>query len=279
MPAPSIEQANVVETRLNPTPDTTAPSTVTSPNLYLGDVGSAAGTSAAAQQQPTDADKKKPEDKSFWEKLGTKTEDMLTNPMTLLAGGALLANASGAFGTKDALAGGSTANADKLAQNAAADAAGAKTLTDLANTNVQQGNQLQSYLTSGTLPPGMAAQVEAARQSAIAGATQMYANLGMGAGSTSFMQDMGAINQQAVATTAQIAESLYNSGIQQATLASNLYSEALAYSNADTSIYQNLLTHNLQADQNLSQSVNGFVTALANMGRPQNIIQTTGTTQ
>jgi hypothetical protein len=228
--------------------------------------GAVAGQSAASTDDPNK------KDQSYWDKLTGKTEDFLSNPAVLLGGGLLLAEQSGLIGGGAGagagnIAGGTAANANQLEKAAQGNVAQSDKLTGLGDTNTKQAQQLESYLTNGGLPPGMQAQIDAAREAAKAGTKQMYANLGMGQGNTSLYADLANIEMQAAATAGTMQENLYNTGLTQQGVANNLYQQALANTNAGSAIYQGLLQTNMAQDENLSKGVNNFVTALANMSK------------
>ena len=93
--------------------------------------------------------------------------------------------------------------------------------TNLAN----QGNQLESYLQTGTLPPGVQASINQATQAAIASVKSRYAQTG---GDTSAeAQDIASIQQQAAAQGATIATQLLQQGVSETQLSSELYGQLL----------------------------------------------------
>ena len=93
--------------------------------------------------------------------------------------------------------------------------------TNLAN----QGNQLESYLQTGTLPPGVQASINQATQAAIASVKSRYAQTG---GDTSAeAQDIASIQQQAAGQGATIATQLLQQGVSETQLSSELYGQLL----------------------------------------------------
>jgi hypothetical protein len=258
------ESVNVTGLKTSTTPSTAAPLTLAG----LGGVGAISGTGGTAQSQDDPNQKK---DQSYLDKLGTKTEDLLSNPAVLLGGGLLAANEFGLFGQgggSGALAGGTQQQAAAISNVAQGDIQTGQQIGNLANNAITQGNQLESYLTSGGMPPGIQAQLDAARAAQEASTRQMYGNLGMGQGNTSLGQDLGNIQQQYSAATAQVAESLYGLGQQQQTYALNLFQQAMNQTNSGADLYGGLLSANLSQDKALSDGVTNFVTSLANMSRP-----------
>jgi hypothetical protein len=124
-------------------------------------------------------------------------------------------------------------------------------LSALAATDQTQGNQLQSYLSSGTLPPGVQAGLNSAAQSAEATIRSQYASRGQ-SGSSAEAQAISSMNQQVVTNGASIATGLLQQGISE--------------SNMSTQIYQSLMNAQIQKDATLSSSISGFAGALAGQG-------------
>jgi len=112
-----------------------------------------------------------------------------------------------------------------------------------------QGAQLQGYLTSGTLPPGVGASLSAAHDSAAATIRSQYAARGM-SGSSAEMQDLNNLAQTTVTQGAQIASNLLATGVSEQQFASGLY--------------QNLMATSMQQDTNMSKAIAGFTNAMAN---------------
>lgn len=102
---------------------------------------------------------------------------------------------------------------------------------EAANANAQ-GQQLESYLANGTLPPGAQQYVNqqvAAQQASI---KSKYAQLGM-TGSTAEAQELSNVNTQAQAQMFQIANDLYQTGVSQTGASATLYNTLLNAQNAD----------------------------------------------
>jgi hypothetical protein len=120
-----------------------------------------------------------------------------------------------------------TKNVQNLENQAATEAANANQLT-------QQGNQLTSYLTSGTLPPGYQVQVTQAINSAIANAKSNAAQQGLStdptqntalAATIAQIQDQQPILQeQLAAQLASTGGNLLSTGASVAGISGNLYS-------------------------------------------------------
>jgi hypothetical protein len=111
-----------------------------------------------------------------------------------------------------------------------------------------QGAQLQGYLTSGTLPPGIAASLSAAHDSAAATIRSQYAARGQ-SGSSAEMQDLANLAQTTVSQGASIANQLLTTGVNEQEFASGLY--------------QNLMQTSMQQDIAMSNAIAGFTNAMA----------------
>ena len=111
-----------------------------------------------------------------------------------------------------------------------------------------QGAQLQGYLTSGTLPPGIGSALQGAHDSAAAAIRSRYANTGM-SGSSAEMQDLNNLAQTTVSQGADIANKLLATGVSEQQFASGLY--------------QNLMATAMQQDTNMSNAIAGFTNAMA----------------
>jgi hypothetical protein len=111
-----------------------------------------------------------------------------------------------------------------------------------------QGAQLQGYLTSGTLPPGIGSALSGAHDSASAAIRSRYANMGM-SGSSAEMQDLNNLAQTTVSQGADIANKLLATGVSEQQFASGLY--------------QNLMSTALSQDKILADSISNFTGALA----------------
>lgn len=111
-----------------------------------------------------------------------------------------------------------------------------------------QGNQLQGYLNSGTLPPGLQAGIKQAADSAKATIRSQYASRGM-AGSSAEQQDLAAVDARAQAQGAQMAMQLLQTGIGETGLASGLYEQ--------------LLNQSVANDKGLSSAIANFASSLA----------------
>lgn len=126
-------------------------------------------------------------------------------------------------------------------------------LANQAAADATQGQQLQSYITNGTLPPGAQTGIDQAANSAKASIRSKYASMGM-SGSSSEQQELAAVDSNAQVQGEQIAQQLLNSGIQENQLSSQLY--------------QSLLNGTLASDKQLSSAISGFAGSLAGAANP-----------
>jgi len=164
--------------------------------------------------------------------LGSIGSSIAKNPLSLVGAGGLVYDL-----IKGNQPPGGSANYDALtAQAQQADA---------------QSQQQESYLTSGTLPPGVQASVDAAKESAMATIRSQYANMGQ-SGSSAEAEALSNAEQLAVSSGATIATQLYSTGITQAQLSDQ--------------IYQSLMQAMVQQDTAMSQAVGNFAGSLAVMG-------------
>ena len=114
-----------------------------------------------------------------------------------------------------------------------------------------QGQELQSYLTSGTLPPGVSAGLASANSSAAATIRSQYASRGQ-TGSSAEAQDLANLNATTVSQGAQIASNLLQQGVSE-----NEFSAQL---------YQGLMDASVKQDAALSTSIANFAGGMAGMG-------------
>ena len=111
-----------------------------------------------------------------------------------------------------------------------------------------QGAQLQGYLTSGTLPPGMDAALSSAHDAAAAAIRSRYANMGM-SGSSAEMNDLSNLAYTTVSQGATIASQLLQTGVSEQQFASGMY--------------QNLMAQSVAQDTAMSNAMAGFTNAMA----------------
>lgn len=128
----------------------------------------------------------------------------------------------------------------------------------LAAQDLAQSQQLESYQNTGTLPPGVQAQLDTQRKAADAALASNMASIG-NSGSSAEIQDKAAHQQAEAATAANIQTSLMAQGIQLAQMAGGAYGAA-----AQT--YGTLYNQSVATDNALQQSIAAFSAALAGAG-------------
>ncbi len=114
----------------------------------------------------------------------------------------------------------------------------------------KQGKLLESYLTSGLLPPGEEAALKGATAGSQAGIRSGYTNRGM-AGSSAEAQDIGATNVTEAATQANIAGDLYKIGASQVQMGHQEFSQALSQA--------------MQQDQEAQQASQAYYSAIGSL--------------
>lgn len=139
-----------------------------------------------------------------------------------------------------------------------------------ANTLAGQGNQLSSYLTSGTLPPGVQTAIDNASADAIAAIKGNYASKGL-TGSTMETQDINGVKSRATAEGASIAQNLLSSGLTAeqaaAQISQSLVNTGTAQTGLSAQIYQQLLGLNVNQNAATSQAIANLAAALAGGGQ------------
>jgi hypothetical protein len=133
---------------------------------------------------------------------------------------------------------------------------GQNALNSTATQLGQQGQQLQTYLQNGTLPPGLQAGLQQAADAAKATIRSQYASRGA-SGSSAEQQDLANVDQTVQAQGAQMALQLLQQGVQETGLASSLY--------------QQLMQTQLTQDQQLNQLFGAFGSALGGGGGTNSI--------
>ncbi len=105
-------------------------------------------------------------------------------------------------------------------------AKGTNQLTSEANQLGASGQELQTYLTTGTLPPGVQASINSAAEQAKAAVRANYAKMGM-SGSSAESTDLANVDNQAVTQGTQIALQLMQQGVQDTQISAQLYGELM----------------------------------------------------
>jgi hypothetical protein len=122
---------------------------------------------------------------------------------------------------------------------------GMSQLTSLAQNSAAQGQVLQNYLTTGTLPPAIQASVQAATQDGITAIKAKYASMGIAPNSQAEIQDVARLQQNAVVQGATLADQLLQQGISETQLSGTLYKELV------------------QSNTTLNNQTNSAITSLA----------------
>lgn len=126
--------------------------------------------------------------------------------------------------------------------------AGEKQVNTAANTLASQGQQLSSYLTSGTLPPGVQTALHRSAEAAKATTRSQYAARGM-TGSDAEARDLAAIDTSIVAQGTDVAMKLMQQGVSETNLSAELYN--------------NIMHNALAEDASLGQALSSFAQSLA----------------
>jgi hypothetical protein len=177
-----------------------------------------------------------------------------------------------------AVLGAGTLGYDLYSQNqtAKADAASITNLQNQANSQaaaanaaaapvLQQGQLLTSYLTSGTLPAPIQAQLDQATAAAKAG---IIANAGARGVSTDPTQnsalaaDLAAADQQALATKGTLESQMQQAGTQMIQQANSLIATGLKATQMDSQLQEYLLSLDNQLSQQTGQAISNFAAAL-----------------
>lgn len=125
---------------------------------------------------------------------------------------------------------------------------GEKEIKNIAGKLNTQGEAMQNYLSTGTLPPGLQASINQASEAAKATIRSQYASRGM-SGSSAEQQDLQSVDQRAQAQGAQTALQLLQTGINETGMAANLYNTMLGRA--------------MESDEQLSSAISGFASSLA----------------
>jgi hypothetical protein len=126
-------------------------------------------------------------------------------------------------------------------------------LQQIARTSATQGQVLQQYLTTGTLPPAIQASVDRATQDAITTVKSKYASMGVAPGSTQELAEIANLQQEAVIKGATLADQLYQQGVSQVGMASSIYNE--------------LVGTNTELNKQTNSAIGNLASALAGGGK------------
>jgi len=117
-----------------------------------------------------------------------------------------------------------------------------KAVQQMAGQQNAQGQQLESYLANGTLPPGAQQYVDAQTSAATAAIKSKYAQMGM-SGSTAEAQELSNVASQAQAQMFNMAQQLYANGVSQTGASANLYKLLMDQQNQDNTAMGNAITN------------------------------------
>lgn len=162
---------------------------------------------------------------------------------TVLSGGMMLKNVLGG---------------DKTMPGEAGINRGAAGLEATARGQAALGTQLEGYLQSGKLPPGVEAGLRSATQAAHATIKSQHAARGT-SGSSAEASEIQAANDRALAAGQQVAMQLLQQGSSM--IGQGVNTEGLA-----SQLYQSILANSLEKDRELGQSIGAFSSALARSG-------------
>lgn len=143
-------------------------------------------------------------------------------------------------------------------------------LTATAGAQANKGMQLESFVNSGTLPPGLADGLKTATAAAEASIKSAHAKSGT-TGSSAEAQDIQAAHERAQTAAAQIALQLLQQGSSMVGQAVN--TEALA-----AGLYREIMASALSQDEALGKAIGNFAGALAGGSNRGNTFTITGGT-
>lgn len=130
---------------------------------------------------------------------------------------------------------------------------GQQQLQQSADQANQQSKTLETYLLSGTLPPGLQAGLDQAYNDAAATIRSRYAQTGM-SGSSAEETDLQNLRTRLQSQAAQQALSLFQSGLNEAQISERLYYD--------------LMQAQIQQDSAFQGAIGNFVGGLSGMGQP-----------
>lgn len=128
-----------------------------------------------------------------------------------------------------------------------------KQLKNIAGQQSAQGQQLESYINNGTLPPGAQQWVNQQTAGQKASIRAKYAQLGMN-GSTAEQQELNNVDAQATSQMFTIASQLLNTGVSETNASGTLYNYLMQAQNADS--------------KEMGDAIQNFVAAMGGGGSP-----------
>lgn len=126
-------------------------------------------------------------------------------------------------------------------------------LTATAAGQAAQGAQLEQFLQSGTLPPGLSAGVRSATESAKAAIRSGYAQRGE-SGSSAEAQDLQAAEERALTASQTVALQLLQQG-------SSMVGQAVNTEGLAAQLYQEIMRDALTRDQELGSAIGNFASS------------------
>lgn len=194
-----------------------------------------------------------PADTNFLSKAGATTAGATTAGAHPASSGAAFLDNPG-FGTfKDMLianpgaaVGAAGIGADALKNNQMVK--GQRQIQNTAGQLGAQGQALQGYLQTGTLPPGVQGSINQAAEAQKASIRSRYANEG-GSGSSAMQTDLAAVDAWAKGQGTETALKLLDTGINESALSATLY--------------QDIAKNSLEQDNALGSAISKFASSLA----------------
>jgi len=148
------------------------------------------------------------------------------------------------------------------ATGTAASAAGIPGATASAQKATGQAATLENYLTTGTLPPAVQAQLDRATEDAVTAVKGQFAARGMPPGSSAEVAEINAVRQNATIQGGTLAAQLYSQGVSLDQLAANIYGQLTSAGTGATSAATGALGG--VVNTNIAQN-NGVNAAIANL--------------
>lgn len=133
-----------------------------------------------------------------------------------------------------------------------------------AQSFTQQGQGLESYLTSGGLPPAQAAQVDAAKQAAKARVVQNAATSGLSTDpnqNSALGQDLASADQQGLILQGKFQQELFQAGQQ-------LTAQGVQLTGLDASLLEKLQQIDQTNTDDIGKSIAAFAGALGKVALP-----------
>lgn len=137
---------------------------------------------------------------------------------------------------------------------------GQQEIQDQAAKDALQSQQLESYIMSGTLPPGMEAQSRADQAAVGAGMASDLASTGVDV--ASHRGDIATREAMVKAQNQKVAADLFRQGVDLSKMSSDLYKQ--------------IMDQAIQQDQQLSSAIGNFASALATVATPLTGLATGG---